>query len=147
MCRHGTPCLRTSSATKCGVISSRRFPRWTGPDGLIPDAHVGGSPGCLRIASARTSPAVRTTQSSAAATGQDTSIVFSAAISVPVRAGRPSAMKPRIQCVLAPWIRGFTALARRLALRRGGLQLAAVPGGQDDLGYQVGAQAELLRDL
>ena len=61
----GTPCLRISSATKCGTISSRRFPRWTGPDGLIPDAHVGASPGCLRSASARTSPAVRTTQSSA----------------------------------------------------------------------------------
>src|SRR5512142_199985 len=31
--------------------------------------------------------------------------------------------------------------------QRSDLQLAAVPGGQDDLGHQVGAQAELLRDL
>jgi hypothetical protein len=56
-------------------MSSRRFPRCTGPDGLIPDAQVGVSPGCLRSPSARTSPAVRTTQSSAGATGQATSLV------------------------------------------------------------------------
>src|ERR1700755_3281265 len=34
----------------------------------MPDAQVGVSPGCLRSPSARTSPAVRATQSSAAAT-------------------------------------------------------------------------------
>src|SRR5580704_15411116 len=66
MWRQGAPCLRTSSATRCGTISSRRFPRCTGPDGLIPDAQVGGSSGCLRSPSARTSPAVRATQSSGA---------------------------------------------------------------------------------
>src|SRR5580704_10340450 len=81
MCRHGAPCLRISSAIRCGTISSRRFPRCTGPDGLIPDAQVGAWPGCLRSASARTWSAVRTTQSSAGATGQATSIV-SAGISV-----------------------------------------------------------------
>jgi hypothetical protein len=32
-------------------------------------------------------------------------------------------------------------------VREAGLQLPAVPRGQDDLGHQVGAQAELLRDL
>ena len=45
-------------------------PRCTGPDGLIPDATVGASPGYLRSASARTCSAVRATQSSAGATGQ-----------------------------------------------------------------------------
>src|SRR5580693_5514420 len=66
MCLQGAPDRRTSSATRCGTISSRRFPRCTGPDGLIPDAQVGGSSGCLRSPSARTSPAVRATQSSGA---------------------------------------------------------------------------------
>src|SRR5580693_10023549 len=69
MCRHGAPFRRTSSATRCGVMSSRRFPRCTGPDGLIPDAQVGTSPGCRRSPSSRTWAAVRATQSSAAATG------------------------------------------------------------------------------
>ena len=41
----------------------------------MPDAQVGASPGCLRSASARTSPAVRTTQSSTGATGLASSIV------------------------------------------------------------------------
>src|SRR5580693_1382734 len=69
MCRHGAPFRRTSSAIRCGVMSSRRFPRCTGPDGLIPDAQVGTSPGCRRSPSSRTWAAVRATQSSAAATG------------------------------------------------------------------------------
>src|SRR6185312_5559667 len=149
MCRPGTPCLRTSSATKCGVISSRRFPRWTGPDGLIPDAHVGGSPGCLRIASARTSPAVRTTQSSAGATDRTPPSSFPQPSAY--RSGRVSRANetpdPVRQNAMDP---GFHAVAGRLRLKREvpvGLEFAAVPGGQDDLGHQVGAQAELVRDL
>src|ERR671936_330258 len=35
MWRHGAPWRLISSATKCGTISSRRFPRCTGPEGVL----------------------------------------------------------------------------------------------------------------
>ena len=41
-------------------------------------------------------------------------------------------------------VAGWFGLRREVNL---GLEFPAVPGAQDDLGYQVGAQAELLRDL
>src|SRR5205814_9407775 len=80
-----------------------------------------------------------------------------AAISVPVRAGRPRTRtgqperhetpEPVRQNAMDP---GFHAVAGWLGSRREvtvGLEFPAVPGGQDDLAHEVGAQAELLRDL
>ena len=45
MCSHATPRRRISSATRCGVSTSRRLPRWIGPDGLMPEAQTMGFPG------------------------------------------------------------------------------------------------------
>ena len=45
-------------------MSSRKLPRWIGPDGLIPDAQTIVSPGLRSCASAITSSARRVTQSS-----------------------------------------------------------------------------------
>src|SRR5437763_4897598 len=63
MWTHSWPRRRISSATRCGVITSRRLPRWIGPEGLSPDAATIGRPGARRCASATTSSANRDTQS------------------------------------------------------------------------------------
>src|SRR5690349_3526728 len=63
MCSTACPRRRISSATRCGVMTSRRLPRWIGPDGLSPDAHTIVLPGERRSASAITSSANRVTQS------------------------------------------------------------------------------------
>ena len=39
------PRRRISSATRCGIITSRRLPRWIGPEGLSPEAQTTGLPG------------------------------------------------------------------------------------------------------
>src|SRR5262245_42154068 len=54
-------------------MSSRKLPRWIGPDGLMPDAQMIGSPGLRCCASAMTSSARRDTQSS----GATVSVMFS----------------------------------------------------------------------
>lgn len=46
-----------------GVMTSRRLPRWIGPEGESPDATTTGLPGARRSASAMTSSAKRETQS------------------------------------------------------------------------------------
>src|SRR3954452_10717525 len=54
-CRVGSPRRRSSSATKCTVRSSRRLPRWTRPEGLMPDDTVtteAPSPACRTASSA-----------------------------------------------------------------------------------------------
>ena len=56
--RTGTPRRRSSSATKCGVMNSRRLPRWIGPLGEAPEATVTRLP----------SPAWRTASSAARVT-------------------------------------------------------------------------------
>ena len=45
-------------------MTSRRLPRWMGPDGLRPDATTMGFPGTRRSAAAMTWSAIRETQSS-----------------------------------------------------------------------------------
>ncbi|CAO0837989.1 hypothetical protein SMICM17S_03820 [Streptomyces microflavus] len=57
------PRRRISSATRCGVMTSRRLPRWIGPDGESPEATTTGLPGARRSDSAMTSSAKRETQS------------------------------------------------------------------------------------
>ena len=64
--RQSWPRRRISSATRCGVITSRRLPRWIGPDGLSPEAQTIVLPGARRSASAMTSSANRETQSASA---------------------------------------------------------------------------------
>lgn len=46
-----------------GVMTSRRFPRWMGPDGESPEATTTGLPGARRSDSSMTSSAKRETQS------------------------------------------------------------------------------------
>ena len=48
------PRSRSARTTKSTVIISRKFPIWTVPDGVIPEAHVyeSRSPFCLMIRSA-----------------------------------------------------------------------------------------------
>ena len=65
-CSTSCPRRRISSATRCGVMTSRRLPRWMGPDGLRPEAQTIGLPGERRSASAITSSAYRFTQSTPA---------------------------------------------------------------------------------
>src|SRR5437762_178263 len=45
MWTHSWPRRRISSATRCGVITSRRLPRWIGPEGLSPEAATIGRSG------------------------------------------------------------------------------------------------------
>ena len=45
-------------------MTSRRLPRWMGPDGLRPEATTTGFPGARRSAAAMTWSAIRETQSS-----------------------------------------------------------------------------------
>jgi len=87
---------RISSATRCGIISSRRLPRCTGPDGLIPRRARGNPTQPPTLPSAHTSAAVRATQSSAGFTRPATSIAFrahqsTAAPSRPVNSPAPNA--------------------------------------------------------
>ncbi len=71
MCSQGSPRRLISSATRCGTITSRRLPRWIGPEGLSPEAQTifgvppsePDFPDARRSASAMTSSAIRETQS------------------------------------------------------------------------------------
>src|SRR6478735_2219983 len=66
MCSQSMPRRLISSATRWGVMSSRKLPRWIGPEGLMPDAQTIVSPGRRSCASATTWSASRVTQSRAA---------------------------------------------------------------------------------
>src|SRR5690349_15202123 len=98
MCSQSIPRRLISSATRCGVMSSRKLPRWIGPDGLMPDAQTMVSPGLRSCASAMTSSARRVTQSSGATVSvmdflQFQAIAYAVRVLGRVRSGRDGGLE------------------------------------------------------